>query len=249
MLRKWRGLHSGTDLFFFIIILLLLFLFIIILFISNGLLAAILLSLGSLGISRLLAWPLAEPLGKLLGGSLGPFFVLLLPDGVHVLRSDNLPATLVQLLPVLVGPGVGSPLVLGVHADHGGVLANKGLGVETLLQGLLSQLGLLPLLQLLEVPLLLLPLLLVVVLVGLQLDDNVEQLGGLSLQVVSVHGVEFEGLDSDGEGNLLLLLQLLLGLGHLLAGIVALSASSGLLGGSSSLVGLLGIKHLLPLGL
>merc|ERR1719151_461369 len=131
----------------------------------------------------------------------------------------------------------------------GGVLANKGLRVKTLLQGLLSQLSLLPLLQLLKVPLLVHPLLLVVVLVGLQLDDNVEQLGGLSLQVVGVHGVKLQGLDSDGEGDLLLLLQLLLGLGHLLEGVVALSASSGLLGGSASLVSLLGIEHLLPLGL
>merc|ERR1712130_179351 len=139
---------------------------------------------------------------------------------------------------------VGPPLILGVHADHGGVLANKGLRVKTLLQGLLSELSLLPLLQLLQAPLLL-----VVVLVCLKLDDNVEQLGGLSLQVVSVHGVKVEGPDSDGKSNLLLLLQLLLGLGHLLAGIVALSASSGLLGGRASLVGLLGIEHLLPLGL
>merc|ERR1719409_633943 len=53
----------------------------------------------------------------------------------------------------------------------------------------------------------------------------------------------------DGKGDLLLFLKLLLGLGHLLTGIIALSASSGLLGGSASLVGLLGIKHLLPLGL
>merc|ERR1719370_2908466 len=131
----------------------------------------------------------------------------------------------------------------------GGDLPNKGLRVKTLLQGLLSQLSLLPLLQLLKVSLLVHPLLLVVVLVGLQLDDNVEELGGLSLQVVGVHGVKLEGLNSDGEGDLLLLLQLLLSLGHLLAGVVALSASSGLLRGSASLVSLLGIKHLLPLGL
>merc|ERR1719266_1179107 len=102
---------------------------------------------------------------------------------------------------------------------------------------------------LMEVPLLLLPLLFVVVLVSLKLDHDVEQLGGLGLQVVGVHGLKVEGLDSDGEGDLLLFLELLLGLGHLLAGIVALSASSGLLGGGASLVRLLGIEHLLPLGL
>merc|ERR1719370_2746817 len=165
------------DLLLLIVLLLLLLFLLVILFLSGSLLATVLLTLRCGGISGLLAGPLAEPLGELLRWPLGPLLELLFPDGVQGLGTDDLPATLVQLLPVLVGPGVGPPLVLGVHADHGGVLANKGLGVETLLQGLLSQLGLLPLLQ---------------------------------------------------------LLQLLLGLGHLLAGIVALSASSGLLGGSSS---------------
>merc|ERR1719365_433129 len=238
-----------AGLLLLIVLLLLLLFLVVLLLLSGSLLAAVLLTLGCGSITSLLAGPLAEPLGQLLRGPLGPLLELLLPDGVQGLGADDLPATLVQLLPVLVGPCVGPPLVLGVHANHGGVLANKGLRVKTLLQGLLSQLGLLPLLQLIQVPLLLLPLLLVVVLVGLQLNDNVEQLGGLSLQVVGVHGVEFEGLDSDGEGDLLLFLQLLLGLGHLLAGIIALSASSGLLGCSAGLVGLLGIKHLLPLGL
>merc|ERR1719264_1726486 len=232
-----------------LLLLLLLFLLLVVLLLSGSLLTTILLTLGSGGISSLLAWPLAEPLGQLLGGALGELLELLLPDGIEGLGTDDLPATLVQLLPVLVGPGVGPPLVLGVHADHGGVLANKGLRVKTLLEGLLPQLSLLPLLQLHEVPLLLHLLLLVVVLVGLKLDDNVEQLVGLGLQVISVHLLESKGLDPDGEGNLLLLLQLLLGLGHLLAGITTLGASSGLLGGGSSLVGLLGIQHLLPLGL
>merc|ERR1711910_319657 len=133
-------------------------------------------------------------------------------------------------LRVLVGPCVGPPLVLGIHADHGGVLANKGLRVKTLLQGLLSQLSLLPLLQLLEVPLLLLPLLLVVVLVSLKLDHDVEQLGGLGLQVVGVHGLKVQGLDSDGEGDLLLFLEHLLplGLGLLKALLLLLSLSGPL---------------------
>merc|ERR1712190_333128 len=234
--------HGEADLLLLIVLLLLLFLLVVLL-LGSSLLAAILLTLGSGGIASLLARPLSEPLGQLLGRPLGPLLVLLLPDGVQGLGTDDLPAALVQLLPVLVGPGVRPPLVLGVHADHGGVLANKGLRVKTLLQGLL------PLLQLLEVPLLLLPLLFVVVLVGLKLDHDVEQLGRLGLQVVGVHGLKVQGLDSDGEGDLLLFLELLLGLGHLLAGIVALSASSGLLGGGASLVGLLGIEHLLPLGL
>merc|ERR1712208_64469 len=116
----------------FLLLLFLLFLFVILL---NGSSLLSLLTLGSLGISGLLAGPLAEPLGKPLGGPLGPLIVLLLPDGVQGLGTDNLPATLVQLLPVLVGPCVGPPLVLGVHADGRRVFSAEGLGVETLFQG------------------------------------------------------------------------------------------------------------------
>merc|ERR1719228_2127986 len=86
-----------------------------------------------------------------------------------------------------------------------------------------------------------------VLLVCLQLDDDVEQLVGLGL--VRIHGAEVDGFDPDGEGNLLLLLQLLLGLGHLPAGIGDLATSSGLLALTLGLVSLLGIKHLLPLSL
>merc|ERR1719278_651997 len=144
-----RGFKEAVLLLLIVLLLLLLFLLVILL--GGSLLATILLTLGCGSISGLLAGPLAEPLGQLLGGPLGPLIELLLPDGVQGLCADDLPATLVQLLPVLVGPCVGPPLVLGVHADHGGVLANKGLRVKTLLQGLLSQLSLLPLLQLLKV--------------------------------------------------------------------------------------------------
>merc|ERR1719433_1207775 len=91
----------------------------------------------------------------------------------------------------------------------GGYFPLKASGSRTLLQGFLSQLGLLSL-----------------------------------LQIVGVHGIEVEGLDSDGESDLLLLLQLLLGLGHLTPGIS--STTTNLLGATSaSLVGLLSLKHLL----
>merc|ERR1719192_2573280 len=109
-----------------------------------------LLALRGLCVSGLLARPLSEPLGQPLSRPLGPLFVLLLPDGVQGLGTDDLPASLVQLLPVLVGPGVRPPLVLGVHADGRGVLAAESLRVKSLLQGLLSQLSLLPLLQLVQ---------------------------------------------------------------------------------------------------
>merc|ERR1719370_1756741 len=140
-----------------LLLLFLLFLFFLkLLFLLNGSSLFSLLTLGSLGISNLLAGPLTEPLGKPFGRPLGPLLVLLLPDGVQGLCTDDLPAALVQLLPVLVGPCVGPPLVLGVHSDRRRVFSAEGLRIETLLQGLLSQLGLLPLLQLLKVPLLVL---------------------------------------------------------------------------------------------
>merc|ERR1719452_127395 len=68
-----------------------------------------------------------RPLGKFLRWSLGPFFVLLFPDGINRFCSDDLPATLIQLLPVVIGSGVSSALILGVHADHWWVFANKSL--------------------------------------------------------------------------------------------------------------------------
>merc|ERR1712226_472507 len=137
--------------------------------------------------------------------------------------------------------------VLGVHADGGRVLATESFWVKTLLQGLLPQLGLLPLLQLIQLIVLSYSPLLVVVFVGFKSNDNVEQLVGLGFQVISVHLLEGKGLDPDGEGNLLLLLQLLLGLGHLATSIT--TSSCLLTTSSSSLVSLLSLQHLLSLGL
>merc|ERR550519_2187055 len=200
-----------------IFLLILLLLFIVLLVSWSSL--SILLTLWGLGVSLLLAGPLTKPLGQLLGGSLGELVVLLLPGRLKVLGSDNLPATLVQLLPVVVGPGVGSALVLGVHADLGWVLASQGLWVKTLLQGLGSQLSLLPLLQFLEIRFLCQLPLLVVVFVSLKLDDGLEEILNLSLQLIRVKSLQLKRLDSDAECDLLLLLQLLLGLGELLAGV------------------------------
>merc|ERR1711884_695391 len=216
-------------LFLLLVIFLLLVLFLLVVLLVGGGGLNILLTLRGLGVSLLLAGPLTKPLGQLLGGSLGELDVLLLPGGLEVLGSDNLPATFVQLLPVVVGSGVGSALVLGVHADLGWVLASQGLGVKTLLQGLGSQLSLLPLLQFLEIKLLCELPLLVVVFVSLKLDDGLEEVLNLSLQLIRVKSLELKRLDSDAKGNLLLLLQLLLGLGELLAGVGDGSASHGLL--------------------
>merc|ERR1719443_79622 len=92
----------------------------------------LLLTLGGLGVSLLLAWPHSAPLGKLGLGSLGPLSELLFPHGLEPLAANDLGAALVQLLPVAVGPSVRPPLVLGEHVDGGGVGTAEGLGVESL---------------------------------------------------------------------------------------------------------------------
>merc|ERR1719300_121242 len=102
--------------------------------------------------------------------------------------------------------------------------------------------------MLLEVQLLCELPLLVVVFVSLKLDDGLEQILDLGLQLVRVKSLQLERLDSDAEGDLLLLLQLLLGLGELFAGVRDRSTSNRLLLVQLlGLLGLLGLQHLLPL--
>merc|ERR1712107_841978 len=248
-----RSEVRGFCLFFlFLLLLFFLLLFFLLFFFLNILWRSFtsLLIFRGLWISSLLAWTLTEPLGQAGLGSLGPVFVLLLPHGLKVLSSDDLPATFVQLLSVVVGSGVGTSLVLGVHTDLGWVLASESLGVETLLEGLLSELNLL---SLLEFVVLGHTSLLKVVFVSLKLNNDVEEILSFSLELIRVHGIEIQGLDFDGEGDLHLLVELLLGLGHLFASVGdsgAASGGAGLLGGSSLLLlGLLGLEHLLALSL
>merc|ERR550532_398320 len=116
--------------------------------------------------------------------------------------------------------------------------------------GLGSQLSLLSLLQFLEIEFLGQFPLLVVVFVSLQLDDGLEQILNLSLHLVGVQSLQIQRLDSDAQSDLFLLLQLLLGLGELLAGVRDGTSGDGLLFVQSiGLLGLLGLQHLLPLGL
>merc|ERR1712066_1187912 len=154
-------------LFLLLVVFLLIFPLLIVLLVSGSSLN-ILLSLWSLWVSLLLTGPLTKPLGQLLGWSLGELIVFLLPGSLEMFGSDHLPSTFVQLLPVVVGPGVCSALVLGVHADLGWVLASQGLWVKTLLQSLGS------LLQFLEIKFLCQLPLLVIVFVSLNLDDSLE---------------------------------------------------------------------------
>merc|ERR1719225_505606 len=181
--------------------------------------SGLLLTLRSLRISGLLARSHSEPLGQLLGGALRELRELLLPHRLKPLGADHLGSALVQLLAVAVRPRVRPPLVLGEHVDGGGVLLGEGLRVKTLLDRLVPQLQLLPLSELLELVILVKLPLLVVVLVCLQGNNCVPDLVGFVLQLITVHLSEGQGLDTDGQRDLHLLLHLLLGLGHLLAGI------------------------------
>merc|ERR1719474_678416 len=203
-------------------------------------------------ISGLLARSDSEPLGQLLGGALRELGELLLPHRLQPLSADDLGSAFVQLLAVAVRPRVCPPLVLGEHVDGGGVLLGEGLGVKTLLDGLVPQLQLLPLGQLLELVVLVELSLLVVVLVSLEADDGVPDLVGFVLQLIRVHLTKGQGLDADGQGDLHLLLNLLLGLGHLFASVHGRSRgllASLLLSGQHLLPFPLVLLHLLLLGL
>merc|ERR1711981_75353 len=134
----------------------------------------------------------------------------------------------------------------------GGVLLGEGLGVKTLLDGLVPLLQLLPLGQLLQHVILVKLSLLIVILVGLELEDCVEDLLSLVLQLVGVHAVQVQGLDADSQGNLHLLLNLLLSLGHLFASVhggTRRLLASLLLSGEHLLPFPLILLHLLLLGL
>merc|ERR1712041_15819 len=157
-------------------------------------------------------------------------------------------SSIIQLLPVLISPCVCPPLVFGVHTDGRRILATESLRIQTLLESLLSQLSLLSLLQLVEFVILCNAPLFVVIFVSLQSNDDVEEFCCLILELIRVHGVQVKGLDSDGEGELLLLLQLLLGLGHLPASISTSSTARLLVTSSTLFVSLLSFQHLLSLG-
>merc|ERR1711883_7982 len=249
--RWWWKFGTAFNLLLFLLLLVIL-LFLLVLLLGDLLSSGLLLPLGRLRISSLFAGADSEPLWQLLGWAFRELCELLLPHGLQPLSADNLGATLVQLLAVAVCPGVCPPLVLGEHVNGGGVLLGEGLGVETLLDRLVPQLQLLPLCQLLELVILVELSLLVVILVGLQGDNGVPDLVGFVLQLFRVHLVKGQGLDTDGQGDLHLLLDLLLRLGHLFASVHGGSRgllASLLLSGEHLLPFPLVLLHLLLLGL
>merc|ERR1719412_1528277 len=201
-----------------------------------------------LWVTSLLARALSEPLGKLPGWPLHPFVALFLPDLVQLGQPFVSESTLVHFLPVVIGSGVSSALILGVHPYLGWVVSNKGIGVESLLQGLLSQLGLLPFLEFLEGEDLFCLLLLHVVSVGFELNGHVVELFSLLSQLIRSQFFEGEGLNSDAKSDLLLFFELLLGFAHFLAGITGVSVTLASLS-EASLLFFLCLKHGLSLGL
>merc|ERR1719328_992513 len=101
------GMFSYLD-----VIILLLLLLLVIFLLSGSLLSGVVLALRCLWVSLLLTRTDSAPLGQLSLWSLVPLSEFLLPHGLQPLCSDNLSATLVQLLPVTVCPGVSPALVL-----------------------------------------------------------------------------------------------------------------------------------------
>merc|ERR1719189_2639156 len=235
-------------LFFFFFLFLLFFFFLFFLEVSTGrgISTTLILFVRGVGVTSLLAWPLAEPLGQLGLGTLQPFIVFLLPQSLEMFSSDNFPASFVELSPIFVGPGVSPTLVFGVHTDLGRIFASESLRIETLLHSLLPQLLFLSLLELFQV--IVLPLLsfLQIVFLSLEPDNGVPQLLGLAHKSVRVHFIDIQRLDSDGQRDLFLFFELLLGLGHLPASILNIGNTSARFAGLATcglLLLLLSLHH------
>merc|ERR1719325_120387 len=102
---------------FFLFLFLLLFFFFRVVVNRGSLCTSLLFIIRGLWVSSLFAGPLTEPLGQLGLGALQPLIVFLLPEGLEVFCSDNFPASFIKLPSVLIGTGVSSTLVFGVHAN------------------------------------------------------------------------------------------------------------------------------------
>merc|ERR1719429_8688 len=248
--RFWRILEH--DLLFFLLFFFLFFFFLF--FLNWSFSAGLIIIIRGVWVSGLLAWPFTEPFWQLGLGAFQPFIVLLLPGSLEMFSSDNFPATFIEFPPVFVGPGISSTFIFGIHANLGRVFASEGLRVKTLLHGLLSQLLFLSLLEFFEI--IILPFLpfFKIVFLSFKLDNGLPQFLSFGLQLVGVHGINVQGLDSDGQRDPLLLLKLLLGLGHFLASVLYTTTHATATNGLATLARgclflFLCLHHFLPLGL
>merc|ERR1719481_918081 len=162
-------------------------------------------------ITRFLTRALTVPLWKSCLWPLCPLVELFFPESLQQFCPHNLTASLIELLPVPVGPGVSPAFILGEHSYLGRMSSCEGFWVKTLLHRLVPQLDLLPLMQLFELIILVHVSLLIVILVCLKAYDGVPDLICFVPQLVGVHGVQLQRLNTNTEGNLHLLLDLLLG--------------------------------------
>ena len=58
--------------------------------------------------------------------SASPFIHFLFPRLLQKFSIENIPSSFIQLASVIIGSGVRSPLILGVHTDLGWILACQG---------------------------------------------------------------------------------------------------------------------------
>merc|ERR1712012_1245758 len=171
-------------------------LFLLLILLSLGF-SLFLLTLRGLWITFLLAWADTAPLGQFGLGSLLPFSQLLFPHSLQPFRSDDLSTTLIQLLSVTVRSGVCSTLIFGEHVNGGGMGTTEGFWIKTLLDGLISELKLSPLIQLFKFIILIYPSLFIIVFVGLKFNNCVPDGVGLGAELIRVHGLQRQRLKSD----------------------------------------------------
>merc|ERR1711993_230822 len=226
MISSSSSSSSSSFFLFFLFFFFLLFFLFFFIWLRSSFSTTLFFILGRLWVSGFLAGPLSEPFGQFGLGTLQPFLVFLLPTSLKMFSSDNFPSTFIQLTSVFIGPGICSAFIFGVHADLGWVFASKCFRIETLFHGLLSQLLFLSFLELFEVIVLSLLSLLKIVFFCFEPDNGFPQFLSFGLQFISVHSIDIQRFDPDGQGDSLLFFELFFGLGHLLPGILNIGATS-----------------------
>merc|ERR1711993_103388 len=248
MISSSSSSSSSSFFLFFLFFFFLLFFLFFFIWLRSSFSTTLFFILGRLWVSGFLAGPLSEPFGQFGLGTLQPFLVFLLPTSLEMFSSDNFPSTFVQLTSIFIGPGICSAFIFGVHADLWWVFASEGFGIKTLFHGLLSQLLFLSLLELFEVIVLSLLSLFKIVFFCFKPDNGFPQFLSFGLQFISVHGIDIQRFDPDGQGDSLFLFELFLSFGHLLPGILNIGTSSTNLLASFArglLFLLLGLHHFL----
>merc|ERR1711997_459474 len=133
-------LLPSSFLLFFFLFLFFLFFWLFIIISSNSFCRKFILIFRRVRCSCLFTWPLSKPFWQFSFSMLTKFFKLFFPVFLQELTVQNLPATLIELLPVFISPCICSSLILGVHSDLGRVLSCESLWIQAFLHGFLPQL-------------------------------------------------------------------------------------------------------------